>query len=215
MRTRLVIGIAIVFGWIAYVGLAAEQLASRSTEDWIKTLDAPARIAGLKVDEVIAHLKLVPGMTIADLGAGTGAFALPFAKAVGPTGKVYAVEIDRGLIDHIAGKAKAAGAANVQAILGAPGDPGLPGSVDVAFMNDVLHHVQDRAGYVKQVARYLKPRGRFVVIDPDTVSSPHRGVPTLIVSQTQAGEWLQAAGLVFRADIKLFSDRWFMIYGTK
>jgi hypothetical protein len=68
MRTRLIIGIAIVFSWIAYVGLAAEQLASRSTEDWITTLDAPARIAGLKVDEVIGHLTLAPGMTIADLG---------------------------------------------------------------------------------------------------------------------------------------------------
>ena len=215
MRTRLTVSVAIVLGWIAYVGLAAEQLASRPTEEWIKTLDAPARVAGLRVDEVIAQLKIAPGSVVVDLGAGTGAFTLPFAAAVGPKGRVYAVEIDRGLVDHVARKASDAGMSQVQSILGKPEDPGLPGPVDLAFMNDVLHHVSDRAAYLKQIATYLKPGARFAVIDPEPESSPHKGDPALIVSKAQAGQWLQAAGLVLRNDVKLFTDRWFVVYERK
>ena len=215
MRTRLTVSVAIVLGWLAYVGLAAEQLASRPTEEWIKTLDAPARVAGLRVDEVIAQLKIAPGSVVVDLGAGTGAFTLPFAAAVGPKGRVYAVEIDRGLVDHVARKASDAGMSQVQSILGKPEDPGLPGPVDLAFMNDVLHHVSDRAAYLKQIATYLKPGARFAVIDPEPESSPHKGDPALIVSKAQAGQWLQAAGLVLRNDVKLFTDRWFVVYERK
>jgi SAM-dependent methyltransferase len=215
MRTRLTVSVAIVLGWIAYVGLAAEQLASRSTEEWIKTLDTPERVAGLRVDDVIARLKIAPGSVVADLGAGTGPFALPFARAVGPKGQVYAVEIDRGLVDHVARKAADAGIGNLRAILAGPADPGLPGQIDLAFMNDVIHHIADRAGYVKRIATYLKRGGRFAVIDPEPVSSPHRGNPTLIVSRVEAGEWLTAAGLVWREEVQLFTDRWFVIYEKK
>jgi len=215
MRTRLVVGTVLLLTWIAYVGLAAEQLASRSTAEWIKTLDAPERVAALKVDEVIARLKVAPGQSIADLGAGTGAFSVPMAKAVGPTGKLYAVEIDRGLVDHVASKAAAAKMDNVQTLLGKPDDPGLPGQVDLLFMNDVLHHIADRAGYLKQVVRYLKPGGRFAIIDPTPEASPHRGEPALIVSRDQAGAWMKEAGLVAQENVSLFSDKWFVVYGRK
>ena len=147
--------------------------------------------------------------------AGTGAFTLPFAAAVESKGRVYAVEIDRGLVDHVARKASDAGMSQVQSILGKPEDPGLPGPVDLAFMNDVLHHVSDRAAYLKQIATYLKPGARFAVIDPEPESSPHKGDPALIVSKAQAGQWLQAAGLVLRNDVKLFTDRWFVVYERK
>jgi SAM-dependent methyltransferase len=215
MRTRLTVSVAIVLAWIAYVGLAAEQLASRTTAEWIKTLDAPERVASLRVADVIARLKIAPGSVVADLGAGTGPFALPFATAVGPKGRVYAVEIDPGLVDHVARKASEAGLANVQSILGKPEDPGLPGQVDLAFMNDVLHHVADRPAYLKRIATYLKPGGRFAVIDPEPVASPHRGDAALVVSMVEAGQWLTAAGLDFREDVPLFKDRWFVIYGKK
>jgi ubiquinone/menaquinone biosynthesis C-methylase UbiE len=215
MRTRLTIGVALLIGWIAYVGLAAEQLASRSTEEWIKTLDAPARIASLKVDEVIARLKIAPGQTAADLGAGTGAFTLPLAAAVGPSGKVYAVEIERGLVDHIARRAAEAKAGNVVALLGRPADPELPAQVDLLFMHDVLHHISDRPAYLKQVVRYMKPGARFAIIDPAPERGPHRGEPNLNVSKEQAGEMLKAAGLSVLEEVKLFTDKWFVIYGRK
>src|SRR5687768_6278481 len=135
---------------------AAAQLASRPAEEWIKMLDAPARVAGLKVDEIIDGLKLKPGDVVADLGAGSGVFSVSLARAVNPSGKVYAVEIDQALLDHINRKVKEQNVTNVHTVLGKYGDPSLPAAdVDMAFMHDVLHHIEDRAGYLKNVARYF------------------------------------------------------------
>ena len=76
--------------------VADAQLASRPAAEWTKTLESPERIASLRTGEVIAKLNLKPGDVVADLGAGTGLFSLPLAKAV-MSGRVYAVELDEGL----------------------------------------------------------------------------------------------------------------------
>ena len=214
MRTRTTFAsVLVALATIAAGRIAAEQLAARTTEDWIKTLDAPARVAAMRVGDVIGRLKLAPGQVVADLGAGTGAFSLPLAKAVGPAGRVYAVEIDKGLVEYISRKSADSGTANVQTVLGTPSDPRLPvAAVDVAFMHDVLHHVSDRAAYLTQAARYVKPRGRFVIIDPDPALGPHKGDPALVVSKAQANDWMKAAGFVPIDDVSLFTDRWFVIY---
>jgi ubiquinone/menaquinone biosynthesis C-methylase UbiE len=191
---------------------AASQLASRTTEEWIKTLDAPARVAAMRADDVVAHLRLREGQIVADLGAGTGAFSLPLAKAVGLSGKVYAIEIDKGLVEYIARKVSDSGVTNVEARLGVPTDPHLPTNVDVAFLHDVLHHVSDRASYLKTAARYVKPGGRFVIIDPDPALGPHKADPALVVSKSQANEWMKAAGFVPQDDVAMFTDRWFVVY---
>jgi ubiquinone/menaquinone biosynthesis C-methylase UbiE len=213
MSRRLAILPVVLIALLSVGRVGAHQLASRTTEDWIKTLEAPARIASLRIDEVVARLKVTPGQTVADLGAGTGAFSLPLAKAVGPSGKVYAVEIDRGLGDYIAKKAAEARASNVHVIIGKPTDPALPESnFDLAFMNDVLHHVEDRAGYLKQAARYLKSGGRFVVIEPEPGKGPHAGTPSLELSKDQVTAWMKGAGLTPVENVSLFTDRWFVIY---
>ena len=150
LRLSLVVLIA---GAVATVARA--QLGARSTEEWLKTLDSQNRVARLKVDEAVAALKLKPGDVVADIGAGSGVFTLPLAKVV-PAGRVYAVDIDQGLVDHIAKKAAEAKAANVRAVLGGFTDPKLPArDVDVAFIYDVLHHIEDRSGYLKTLAPYL------------------------------------------------------------
>ena len=78
-----VVGLAIC---LATASVAA-QLGSRPAEDWIKTLDGPVRVAGMKIDEVVSALKLQPGQTVADIGAGSGLLDVPLAKAVGPRGR--------------------------------------------------------------------------------------------------------------------------------
>ena len=137
------------------------QLASRPAEEWIKTLDGPARVAGMKIDEIVAALKLQPGQTVADIGAGSGLLEVPLAKAVGPRGRVYAVEIDAGFFPEIKKRAEAAQVANVETVLGKFSDPALPAkNIDVAIFHDVMHHVENRAAYLKSLARYLAPSGR-------------------------------------------------------
>jgi ubiquinone/menaquinone biosynthesis C-methylase UbiE len=194
-------------------GTVAAQLASRPAEEWVKTLETPERLAGLRIDDVVAGMKLRPGEVVADLGAGSGPFVVPFARAVTAKGKVYAVDIDRGFFPLIERKAKDAGVANVQTILGEFTDPGIPAAdVDVAFIHDVLHHIENRQAYLKNLSRYLKPAARIVVIDYHPAQSPHADQPQLQVSEAQASAWLAEAGFKPAESIQLFADKWFVVY---
>ncbi len=194
----------------------APQLGSRSADEWIAMLESPGRIAALKVDEVVGRLQLKPGEVVADLGAGTGVFAVPLARAVGPAGKVYAVEIDQALVDYIGRKAKDQKVPNVHAVLGKFADPALPASdVDVAFIHDVLHHVEDRAGYLKQVARYLKPAGRIAIVEFEALEGGHRDNPKLQITQPQLRTWMADLGFVQSAEFPLSDDKWYVIYSRK
>jgi ubiquinone/menaquinone biosynthesis C-methylase UbiE len=209
--------------WLKYVAvgllvlglssLASAQLASRPAEEWSKTLEQPSRLEALKIDDIVSRLALKPGQVVADLGAGPGLFEVPLGKAVAPAGKVYAVEIDKGFLPMIEAKAKQAKLANVRTVLGEFTDPKLPAQdVDLAFMHDVLHHVEDRAGYLKNAARYVKPDGRFVVIDYGASSSPHRDQPNLIVSVEQVTGWMKAAGFAKVRKVDLFPDKYFLVF---
>jgi len=155
-------------------------------------------------------VRVKPGDVVADFGAGTGAFSFPFAAAVGPSGRVYSVEIEQGLLDHINGRAASRGVTNVRTVLGRFDDPALPAAaVDLGFFHDVLHHVQDRAGYLKNVARYIKPGGRVAVIEP---LNTHRNQPELQVSPEQVGRWMKDAGFGAAEQVELLPGSWFVIY---
>lgn len=195
---------------------AVAQLASRPADEWIKLLDSPARVASLKIDEVVAKLGLKPGDVVADLGAGSGVFSLPLARAVGEKGKVYAVEVDQALVDYIARKAIAQKVSNIRPVLGRFTDPALPAAdVDVAFMHDVLHHVENRAAYLKAVTSYLKPAGRIAVVEPDAVKGPHANDPKLQVTKEDLRQWMADAGLVPVDEPRLFDDKWYVVYARK
>jgi ubiquinone/menaquinone biosynthesis C-methylase UbiE len=215
MRTaRRVTILVLTFAW--HVGLAHAQLASRGADEWIKTLESPQRIEGLKIDETIAALELKPGDIAADIGAGTGLFEAALAKAVGPTGKVYAEDVDQGLIDAISKKQREFQIPNIVTVLGGFTDPKLPAKdVDLAMINDVLHHIEDRATYLKNLAQYLKPTGRIAVIDFLPDRGGHRNQPELQVSKEQASKWMADAGLQPIKEIDLFADKYFVIYGKR
>lgn len=192
---------------------AAGQLSGRPADDWATRLDRPDRIAGLRVDEIIARLGLKPGMVVADLGAGPGIFSVALAKVVGPTGKVYAVEIDKGFFPYIEKKAAEQQVSNVKTVLGQFTDPALPArDVDLGFFHDVLHHIEDRAGYLKALSAYVKPGGRVAIVELDPVKGGHKDEPALQVSKETARGWMAAAGFKPTEEIALFEDKWFVIY---
>ena len=193
--------------------VAAKQLAGHPAADWSKTLEADNRVSSLKIDEIVAKLQLKPGETIADIGAGPGLFEVQLAKAVSPYGKVYAEDIDAGFFPEIKKKAMEAYVNNVETVLGQYTDPNLPAkNLDVVFFHDVLHHIQDRAGYLKTVTRYLKGSGRIVVIDFEAGQSPHKDQPDLQVSRQQLAMWAKDAGLKQVEDVKMFPDKYFLVY---
>jgi len=192
---------------------AGAQLASRPAAEWKATLEAPARVEGLKIEQVVKALGLKAGDVVADLGAGTGLFEPQLAYAVGTRGRVYAVEIDKGFLDEIDRKVEELHISSIETVLGTPTDPKLPTrSVDVALMHDVLHHVEQRQAYLKSVAQYLKPTGRVAVVEFNAKDSPHKDDPALVVSKEQGAALMAEAGFVPAEDIALFPDKWFVIY---
>ena len=215
MFKRLFAYVAVVLLCIGVASTpSAAQLAGRTAEEWIKTLESPTRIASLKIDDTISRLKLKPTDIVVDIGAGAGAFEGALSKAAVPQGKVYAVDIDQGLLDNIEKRKNEFQITNVVTILGKFTDPNLPTrDVDLAFINDVLHHIEDRAGYLKNLARYLKPSGRIAVIEFIPDKGGHRNQPELQITKEQGTQWMAAAGLKPLEDISLFDDKWFVIYG--
>jgi len=215
-HTRLLTCAAVLAAALDAGALAAGQLASRPAEEWTKVLDAANRVAGLRIDEIVPRLQLKPGDIVADLGAGSGLFEVQLAKAVLPGGHVYAVDIDEGFFPDIRKRAAEAGLNNVTTVLGSFTDPNLPvKNVDVAFFHDVLHHVEDRAAYLKSAGAYLKPTGRVVIIDYEANQGPHAKQAELQVTRQQLGPWMAAAGFTQSDDIKLFSDRYFLVFSKR
>jgi ubiquinone/menaquinone biosynthesis C-methylase UbiE len=213
---RLFGGVLTVAALAAASTPGAAQLGSRPAEEWIKTLDGPARVAALKIDEVVAALRLQPGQTVADIGAGSGLFAVPIARAVGPRGRVYAVEIDAGFFPEIKKRAADGQVANIETVLGKFTDPALPvRNVDLAFFHDVMHHVDDRAGYLKTLAGYIAPSGRIAVVDYEGAMGPHAKQPELQAPRDQLTAWMQAAGFTMVEDIKLFEDKYVLVFARR
>ena len=209
LSRRLPIALAIV---VAMASPAAAQLASRPAEEWVKTLDAPDRVKAMKIDEVVAALDVRPGAIVADIGAGSGLLSGPLALATGTKGVLYAVDIDKGLLAHIARRATDQKITNIRTVLGEFTDPKLPEKVDLAFMNDVLHHIADRGAYLRNLASYLKPGGRIAIVDFIPSRSPHQGQPELTVSEEQAAAWLTESGLRLAKKVMIFEDRFYIIY---
>jgi ubiquinone/menaquinone biosynthesis C-methylase UbiE len=197
----------------ATAGLSARQLASRPAEDWIARLERPDRVASLKIPYIISSLALKPGAVVADIGAGPGVLSLPLAAAVAPGGKVYAEDIDKAFLDRIKEKAAADNVTNIVTVLGEFVDPKLPAKdVDVVLFHDVLHHIENRAGYLKATATYLKPGGRIAIVElpPD---GSHKDEPALVVTKDQVKQWMADIGLKPVQEFTGLEGKWFVVYG--
>jgi arsenite methyltransferase len=129
---------------------------------------------GLKRDDwqqpekIIQSLEIRPGDHVADLGSGSGYFTFRLAKAVGPSGKVYAVDIDEEMNELISERAQKVGTNNVQVILAEPNNPKLPTTgVDLILTVNTYHHIEGRLAYFANLRKYLRPNARVAVIDFD------------------------------------------------
>jgi len=215
---RLAVSIGVCLISLTLTIVSARQLGSRPTGDWIAMMERPERIASLKADEIVARIGVKPGQIVADIGAGPGIFSFVLAKAVGPKGKVYAEDVDQAFVDHINDKLKENHLTNVRPVLGIFTDPRLPArDVDVAFFHDVLHHIEDRAGFLKALAPYVKPDGRVAIIEYDALTGPHKAQPALQITRPQLDAWMAEIGFTSAQPLDgLFTDaRWGVIYHRK
>lgn len=137
-----------------------------SIEHWAQVFESPERAKWQKPDAVVRALKLKPGQTVVDIGAGTGYFTRRFASAVGPSGAAIGIDIEPAMVDYMKADAKKLKLANYEARLGKADDPELaPRSADLIFFCDVLHHVDNRMTYFRKLKSALKRGGRVAVVD--------------------------------------------------
>lgn len=115
---------------------------------------------------VVEELAVERGASVADLGAGGGYFTFRLAEAVGPEGRVFAVDVDEDMTRYLEERAVAEGASNVTVVLGDFDDPLLPdGEIDLVFTSNAYHHIQDRVAYFARLRRDLAPGGRVAILE--------------------------------------------------
>ena len=132
----------------------------------VKMFENSERDAWQKPDEVVKQLQLRPGDVVADIGAGTGYFTRRFAVAVGSNGQALGLDIEASMVSYMAEDAKKRGLTHYIARHVQANDPQLaPQSVDVVFICDTYHHMQDHVAYLRLLAPALKPSGRVVIVD--------------------------------------------------
>ena len=137
-----------------------------NVDTWSERFEGESREVYRARESIVAALDLKTGQVVADVGAGTGLFVAYLSRAVGPTGRVIAVDISPTFVDHIRHRAAEAGLVNVVAQLGGTADVKLaPASVDVIYVCDTYHHFEDTAGILATMHRALKPGGRLAVVD--------------------------------------------------
>jgi ubiquinone/menaquinone biosynthesis C-methylase UbiE len=116
--------------------------------------------------KAIDALELKPGMVVADIGAGSGYYTTRLAARVGPSGRVYATDIQPGMLALLDRRIKAEGLSNVTTILGAMDDPKLPpAAIDLAIMVDVYHELQQPQVFLQRLKGAFKPGGRLVLLE--------------------------------------------------
>ena len=134
--------------------------------EWTQKFETESREIYHQREKIAAVVGLKPGMAMADIGAGTGLFTLPFSQAVGENGKVFAVDIAKNFLEHIQARATKAHVANVQTIQCTGRSVELPeASVDLAFICDVYHHFEFPQASLATLHKALKPGGELVLID--------------------------------------------------
>lgn len=132
---------------------------------YLARLEDPERDAWQKPDEVVAALGLAEGAVACDLGTGPGLFAIRLARAVGPAGRVHAIDVDPRMLELLARRAAEAGVSNVKAHLAAGGEIALPPEpCDVVLVVNAFHHFAS-AEALRRLAGALRPGGRIAIVD--------------------------------------------------
>lgn len=215
------LGVQVVRRDEAFAALRDEaRFKDLTRQIWLKgylwLLERPERDAYQQPDEVMRLLAVRPGERVADIGAGSGYFTLRLARAVGPEGRVRALDINDVLLDLLRERVAEAGLARVEVAKVQPDDPLLaPESVDLILMVDTLHYVKDRPAYARKLAAGLAPGGRIAIVDflPKPLEErPWGPPPEQEMPRAEVDAAMAAAGLVPAAVHDFLTEQFFVVY---
>jgi precorrin-6B methylase 2 len=146
-----------------YMGREIAWVMSFHGANW---LERPERVKEERSDKLLKLLPIKPGMTVVDMGAGSGYYTFPMAAKVGPKGKVLAVDIQKEMLDIIRRRMRALEVNNVEPVKGTIDDPNLkPNSVDLILMVDVYHEFSHPYEMTTKMVEALKPGGLLVFVE--------------------------------------------------
>lgn len=177
-------------------------------------MDDPKRNEWQKPDQVIEHLLIKQGETVADIGAGTGFFTSKFAKKVGKNGTVYASDIDKKMVDFIEKRVKKEGLKNIKVIHAKADDPLIPKeTTDLIFICDTYLFIEDRVNYLTHLRESLKKNGRLAIISFNP-SAEVSGAPPLqrMISKSTVIKEAADAGFTLEADYFFIPSQDFMLF---
>ena len=167
--------------------------ANRPTSDPYKgdlttIFDAPDRAKNLEIDRVMDLLHIVPGKSVADIGAGSGWFTVRAARRVTATGAVAAEDISPDAVKYIDDRAKKEGLGNIKTVLGTPDDPKLAAdSVDTALLLKMYHEIANPIFFMQHLRASLKAGARVGIIDrTGNGSGTDHGIPQATVEKEMA-----------------------------
>jgi len=161
-------------------------------------LEDPERQKRMPVRDIIALLDLKGGDVVADVGAGTGYFAIPLAEAVSPGGSVYAVDLQQQMLDLLASKLEDSPLKESVHLVPGEADATTLGdaSCDVFFLSNVWHEVDDLQKVIAEAVRVLKPQGRLAIVDwrtdveiPPGPPAEHRVSPAVTYIELEKAGW--------------------------
>ena len=138
---------------------------------WMVELDNPFTRTN-RAAEIVSHLTLEPGMTVLDAGCGPGRLTIPLARALGPKGRVVALDLQQGMLDRVRAKAACEGLENITCVLAGLGEGRLDcGLFDRALLVTVIGEIPDREAALKEIWESLKPGGLLSVTE--VIFDPH------------------------------------------
>jgi SAM-dependent methyltransferase len=182
-------------------------------ERWARAFDDPARDAWQKPQEVIQALAPAPDALVADIGSGTGYFAVRLARAV-PRGHVYGADIEPDMVKYLAERSRREGLANLTAVQAAASEPRLPRAVDLVLLVNTYHHIAERPAYFARLRQSLRPAGRVAIIDflPDAPAGPPRRAR---IPAASVKEEMERAGYGLVTEHTFLPNQYFLVFAPR
>lgn len=222
MAKKSVIACIVTFALLAVLSVSCSgeqthKLPSHRFDDiatWVKVFEDPERDAWQQPDEVIKTMNIAPGNVVADIGAGTGYFTRRFAVAVGPEGKALGLDIEQSMIEYMNEDARKLKLSNYTARAVRVDDPELsPRTVDILFLCNTYHHIDDRVTYFRNVAESLKPGGRLIIVDFYKKELPYGPPPSHKLSKDAVIKELQMAGYRLKKELHFLPYQYYLEFG--